>query len=94
VAQRSIEVLIGRLVTDEAFRDAFLAHRVFALHAFIDTGHELTSVEISAIQATPVTLWQIVANQVDPRLQRAKLSEEPNAGHLNPMTVTREADVD
>jgi hypothetical protein len=77
VAQRSIEVLIGRLITDEAFRDAFLANRVFALRAFIETGHELTSVEVSAIQATPVTLWQIAADQVDPRLQRAKLSAGP-----------------
>ena len=77
MAQRSIEILIGRLITDEAFRDAFLANRPFALQAFVETGHELTSVEVSAIQATPVTLWQIVADQVDPRLQRAKLSGEP-----------------
>ena len=76
MAQRSIEVLIGRLITDEAFRDAFLANRVFALQAFIETGHELTPVEVSAIQSTPITLWQIVADQVDPRLQRAKLSGE------------------
>jgi hypothetical protein len=76
VAQRSIEILIGRLITDEAFRDAFLANRVLALQAFIDTGHELTSVEFSAIQATPAALWRIIADHVDPRLQRAKLSGE------------------
>jgi hypothetical protein len=77
VAQRSIEILIGRLITDEAFRDAFLANRVLALQVFIETGYELTTVEVSAIHATPAMLWQIVADQVDPRLQRAKLSGEP-----------------
>jgi hypothetical protein len=76
VAQRSIEVLIGRLITDEAFRDAFLDNRGLALRAFIETGHELTSVELSAIQSTPVALWRIVADQIDPRLQRARLSGE------------------
>jgi len=74
VAQRSIEVLIGRFITDEAFRDAFLANRVVALQAFVDAGHEMTSVEVSAIHATPATLCRVVANQIDPRLQRAKLS--------------------
>jgi len=77
VAQRSIEILIGRLITDEAFRDAFLANRVLALQAFVESGHELTPVEVSAIHATPANLWRSVASQVDPRLQRAKLSEGP-----------------
>jgi len=74
VAHRSVEVLIGRLITDEAFRDAFLANRVLTLQAFVEAGHELTRVEVSAIHATPATLWRVVANQIDPRLQRAKLS--------------------
>jgi hypothetical protein len=76
VAQRSIEVLIGRLITDEEFRDAFLANRVLALQTFVEGGHELTCVEVSAIHATPAKLWRIVANQVDPRLQRARLSRD------------------
>ena len=74
MAHRSVEVLIGRLITDEAFRDAFLANRVLTLQAFVEAGHELTPVEVSAIHATPATLWRVVANQIDPRLQRAKLS--------------------
>jgi hypothetical protein len=76
VAQRSIEVLIGRLITDEAFRDAFLTNRVLTLQNFVESGHELTGVEAAAIHATPATLWRIVANQIDPRLQRAKLSAD------------------
>jgi len=63
VAHRSVEVLIGRLITDEALRDAFLANRVLALQAFVDAGHELTPVEVSAIHATPATLWRVVATR-------------------------------
>ena len=77
MAQRSIEILIGRLITDEAFRDAFIENRVLSLQAFSEEGHELTPVELSAIHATPSTLWRIVADQIDPRLQRATLSDSP-----------------
>ena len=74
MAQRSIEVLIGRLITDKAFRDAFLANRVLALQPFVDAGHKRTPVEVSAIHAAPDTLSRVVAKQIDQRLQRAKLS--------------------
>jgi hypothetical protein len=71
VAQRSIEVLIGRLITDEGFRGAFIGDPTAALRAFIEAGHELTTVEISALVATGPDFWERVADQVDPRLQKA-----------------------
>jgi hypothetical protein len=74
LAQRHIEVLIGRLVTDEAFRAAFLRDPQSALERFTDSGHELTAVEIAALQATRSELWASVADQLDPRLQKASLS--------------------
>ena len=76
VAQRSIEILIGRLITDEAFRHAFLANRALALQGFFEAGHELTQLEVAAILATPAGLWRVVADQLDPRLQKASLSRE------------------
>ena len=82
MAQRSIEILIGRLITDEAFRDTFLLDGPLALHRFSEGGHELTALEISALLATPHALWTVVADQVDPRLQKASLST-PRKEHSN-----------
>jgi hypothetical protein len=71
VAQRSIEILIGRLITDEAFRIAFLRDRAETLRGFIESGHELTDLEINALSHTRQDLWVLVADQIDPRLQKA-----------------------
>lgn len=72
MAHRSIEILIGRLVTDEAFRDDFLTDASRALQMFCEAGHGLTRMEISALLATPSELWGEVAEQIDARLQKAK----------------------
>jgi hypothetical protein len=70
VAQRSVEILIGRLITDEAFRSGFCRDATAALTGFMECGHELTLLEITALRATPADLWERVADQVDPRLQK------------------------
>ena len=72
MAQRSIEILIGRLLTDEALREEFLMNTSRALQMVCEAGHELTPVEISAVLAMPSGLWPEVAKQIDPRLQNAK----------------------
>jgi hypothetical protein len=76
VAQRSIEVLIGRLLTDEAFRAAFLKNPSTALQIFREAGHELTPLEITALTAMPPALWNEVADEIDPRLQKANLAKD------------------
>lgn len=75
MAQRSIEILVGRLLTDEAFRNAFLKNHSTVLAAFSEAGHELTSLEIAALMATPKRLWNEFACQIDPRLQKANLGK-------------------
>ena len=74
MAQRSVEILIGRLITDEAFRSSFRTDAVTALAGFIESGYELTPVEITALGATPADLWERAAQDVDPRLQKVSLS--------------------
>jgi hypothetical protein len=74
VAQRSIEVFIGRIITDEGFRQTFAGNATAAIRLFIDTGHELTSVEIAALVAMRPDFWERVADEVDPRLQKASLA--------------------
>ena len=73
MAQRSIEILVGRLLTDEAFRDKFVRNALTVLQAFSETGHDLTPLEIEAFMATPKRLWNEFAAQLDPRLQKANL---------------------
>lgn len=75
VAQRSIEILVGRLLTDETFRSAFLKNHATVLEAFSEAGHELTTLEIAALVATPKRLWNEFARQIDPRLQKANLGK-------------------
>ena len=76
MAQRSIEVLIGRLLTDEAFRAAFLKNPSTALQIFHEAGHELTPLETTALTAMPSELWNEVADEIDPRLQKANLAKD------------------
>ncbi len=71
VAQRTIELLIGRLVTDEQFRTDFLGNPETTLVALCDYGLELSKTEIAALVATDPTLWARTADAIDPRLQKA-----------------------
>jgi hypothetical protein len=76
VAQRIIEMLIGRLVTDEQFRREFLADPENTLFALCDRGLELSKTEVAALVNTDSTLWARTADGIDPRLQKASLRNE------------------
>jgi hypothetical protein len=76
VAQRIIEMLIGRLITDEQFRREFLADPDTTLLALADRGLELSRTEIAALLNTDATLWARTADGIDPRLQKASLRNE------------------
>jgi hypothetical protein len=79
VAQRLVEVLIGRLITDEDFRAEFLRSPENTLLALCDRGLELSKVEISALVSTDPSLWARTAAGIDPRLQKASLKTEERA---------------
>ena len=74
--QRSIEVLIGRLITDEDFRRLFITDPRAALEAAADCGLSFSQSEIAALIATNRNLWDQVADQIDPRLQKASLRQD------------------
>jgi hypothetical protein len=76
MTQRNVELLVGRLVTDEAFRAVFIRNPAATLAQFTEWGYELTSLEIAALEATDPGLWTRTAQEVDPRLQKASLIEE------------------
>lgn len=73
VAQRIIELLIGRLITDERFRDEFLAAPEATLLQLADQGLDLSRIEIAALVNTDRALWARAAAGLDPRLQKVSL---------------------
>jgi len=76
VAQRIIEMLIGRLITDEQFRGEFLHAPERTLLDLCDRGLELSKTEIAALVNTDPALWSRTADAIDPRLQKASLKNE------------------
>jgi hypothetical protein len=76
VAQRIVEMLIGRLITDEEFRAEFLGDPEGTLAALSGRGLELTSTEVTGLMSTDPAVWVRAAEMLDPRLQKASLNYE------------------
>ena len=70
MSQRSIELVIGRLITDEAFRARFQAAPDATLATLSAQGLELTRGEIAALLSTDPAVWTRAAEALDPRLQK------------------------
>ena len=71
--QRSIEILIGKLATDEEFRNAFRRDPRATLDEASEWGLALTEFEVRALLATDLSLWDRIADELDGRLQKASL---------------------
>jgi hypothetical protein len=78
VTQRSIEMVIGRLSTDEEFRQRFVRDPHLALVELLELGTHLTPIEIAALVATDPGLWERVSHAIDPRLQKTSLKTHPD----------------
>jgi hypothetical protein len=72
VTQRWIEIVIGRLVTDEALRRKFETDPTATLDELAERGTELTPAEIAALVAIDPALWDRAARLVDGRLLDAE----------------------
>ena len=73
MTQRNVELVIGRLVTDEEFRQRFAIDPHRSLYDLVDRGIHLSASEIAALMTIDAHLWPRVAAQIDPRLQKAAL---------------------
>jgi len=71
MTQRCIEMVIGRLMTDEDFRAKFLRDPQRTLGDLLEQGTMLSRSEIAALVAIDSTLWNRVADEMDERLQKA-----------------------
>ena len=83
MAQRVVEMLIGRLIADEQFREGFLADPATTLQGLRERGLELTPIEIAALIATDPALWQRAAERLDPRLHKVSLVTTQKASSLH-----------
>ena len=73
MSQRTIERVIGRLLTDEDLRLEFTRNPSRTLAALNEQGWDLSRVEVEALLATKPGLWSEVAARIDARLQRCSL---------------------
>lgn len=76
MSQKTVQSIIGRLVTDEEYRLRFLNDPLGTLNELRDQGVELTRGEIEALARTDRTLWIDAAERIDRRLQRSSLRSE------------------
>jgi hypothetical protein len=73
MSHRTIERVIGRLLTDEELRREFTRVPQRTLAVLAEQGWELTRFEVDALLTIEVRLWSDVAARIDPRLQRSSL---------------------
>jgi hypothetical protein len=73
MSQRNVELLIGRLLTDEDMRRQFMRKPAGAIEDFCRQGWELSQGEIDALTATDATMWSELAKRIPSRLQRCSL---------------------
>jgi DNA-binding NarL/FixJ family response regulator len=67
-----VQLVIGRLLTDEAFRARFEARVDESLAALCEQGIELSDGEVAAFLETNLRLWSALATHIDPRLRPAR----------------------
>jgi hypothetical protein len=73
MSQKTVQLLIGQLLTDEDLRVRFGSQPLETLTTLRDLGFELTQTEIEALVQTDRTLWEAAADRIHPRLQRCAL---------------------
>jgi hypothetical protein len=73
LSQRSVEQVIGKLVTDEAFRQRFTRDPDTVLAELTGAGWDLNPCEQRALAAFDARVAERCARDVDPRLLKADL---------------------
>jgi DNA-binding CsgD family transcriptional regulator len=76
VSLRGVQAVIGKLMTDEAFRQRFEERGGDCLAGLGERGVHLDQMEIAALVETDPRLWSRMAKLVGPRLQRLGVTSE------------------
>ena len=73
MSQRNVECLLGRLLTDEELRTAFVREPADTLAALQRQGWDLTATEVDALISGDPAMWRDIARRIPSRLQRSSL---------------------
>ena len=74
MSQKCVELLLGRILTDEDFRRDFFPIRDFSFAVAASHGLELTAVERSALSTLQGSRFEFIAQTLDPRIARSGVS--------------------
>jgi len=77
MSQRNIEILLGKILTDEDFRRAFFPVRAWSFAVAAAHGLELTLVERHAVSTLRRRRFEFIAQSLDPRISRSASSSPP-----------------
>jgi hypothetical protein len=77
MSQRSVEKLLGRIITDDDFRRSFFPIRSGSFELAATHGLDLTSIERSALSSLRLRSFECLARTLDPRISRSSASEDP-----------------
>jgi hypothetical protein len=75
MSQRSVEKLLGRILTDDDFRRSFFPVRSASFELAASYGFDLTPIERSAISSLRRRLFESIAVSLDPRISRCAAEE-------------------
>ena len=73
MSQSNVERIVGRLVTDEAFRRSFWENAGRALEELVASGCELNSCERRVLASMTREPVEKLAAAIDPRIQKSDL---------------------
>ena len=73
MSQKTVQLLMGRLLTDEDLRLRFAERPLETLTELRDQGFDLTVDEIDAFARSDPKIWPVMARRIHPRLQRCSL---------------------
>jgi hypothetical protein len=73
MSQKTVQLLIGRLLTDEDLRARFVERPRDTLTELREQGFDLTEDEIDALARSDAQVWPSMARRIHPRRQRCSL---------------------
>jgi DNA-binding NarL/FixJ family response regulator len=85
-----VQLVVGKLITDEVFRRGFEAERSACLEGLSERGIDLNDVEIAALLEADPRLWSEMARQIDLRLRKTPTTSEREGRRLHPPPTIRQ----
>jgi hypothetical protein len=73
MSQKTVQLVMGRLLTDEDLRLRFVERSFETLIELLEQGYDLSADEIDALVRSDPDMWPSMARRIHPRLQRCSL---------------------